>query len=66
MEQLLLFVNIADCILHCTQINLTQINLTQINLTQINLTQINSFDLGNVLMEIISAFATIARGAHEK
>jgi len=51
MEQLLLFVNIADCILHCTQINLTQIN---------------SFDLGNVLMEIISAFATIARGAHEK
>ena len=27
MEQLLPFVNIADCMLHCTQINLTQINL---------------------------------------
>jgi len=38
MEQLLPFANIADYILHCTQINLTQIN---------------SFELGQVLMEII-------------
>jgi len=51
MEQLLPFVNIADCMLHCTQINLTQINL---------------FDLWTFWWKSFSAFATIARGAHEK